>query len=139
MQRRFARSAAVLEQVGQVLLQQVATTDALMHWQRQDLQHWLVGQDVFAQAPDASQAIYKAMSEDFEGVQRVLGAPAEVNVAQVRLAAVCAAGSTRTQSTLKLFQACSPRGAVAALWHTFIGPCSTASGQCIQRVRSAFA
>lgn len=75
---RFARDAALLQRVGDVLLP--AATK-----QPQQLQRWLVGKDAFALAePETTQAIYNALSGDerFPAVQAALGgAPTEVEIA----------------------------------------------------------
>jgi hypothetical protein len=84
---RFTRDAALLQRVGQVLLQHPTTPNP------QPLPafkpRWLVAKDAFALAdPASTQAIYDALSGPrFERVQALLGAPSEVEVAGDALAA----------------------------------------------------
>jgi hypothetical protein len=87
LQRRFTRDAALLQRVGQVLLQH-PTTQNPGPLTRFD-PRWLVAKDAFALAdPAATQAIYDALAGPrFKGVQAVLGAPSEVEVAGDALAA----------------------------------------------------
>ncbi|WIA21527.1 hypothetical protein OEZ85_000727 [Tetradesmus obliquus] len=83
----FARDAALLQRVGQVLLQH-PTTQNPTPLPRFKLR-WLVAKDAFAVAdPAATQAIYDALAGPrFEKVQAVLGAPSEVQIAGNNLAA----------------------------------------------------
>ena len=71
---RFARDAATLQCVGDALL-------APSQGQHR-LNKWIVGTDAFDIAPDVGKGIYAAMSEDFEAVQKLLGAPTEQALAQ---------------------------------------------------------
>lgn len=84
---RFARDAALLQRVGQVLLQHPTTQNPtpLPRFKPR----WLVAKDAFAVAdPAATQAIYDALAGPrFEKVQAVLGAPSEVQIAGNNLAA----------------------------------------------------
>lgn len=78
----FARSAELLQRIGGVLL---TTTDggaAASGGSGMELKRWLVATDAFDLADkEAGQAIYNALSADFEGVKAALGsAPTEVSV-----------------------------------------------------------
>lgn len=88
---RFTRDAALLQRVGQVLLQHPASKlPQQQHPKPQPFKpRWLVAQDAFTVADTATtQAIYDRLSGPrFEQVTAVLGKPEEVPVAGAAMAA----------------------------------------------------
>jgi hypothetical protein len=76
---RFAREAAVLQQVGSVLLDQSLETKTLRPTS------WIVATDAFEVAPEVADAIYKVMSTGLDKVQNILGAPKELAITGVCL------------------------------------------------------
>jgi hypothetical protein len=74
--RRFARDAETLRSVGRVLLPPQSAA-------RCNLRRWLVAADAFSTCEVVSQAIYEALSKNFEAVTALLGHPTEVNVREV--------------------------------------------------------
>jgi hypothetical protein len=112
LQCRFTRDAALLQRVGQVLLQHPTTQKPkpLARFKPR----WLVAKDAFALAdPAATQAIYDVLAGPrFKGVQAVLGAPSEVEVAG---AALATDGLQELSSWVEAFRITQVR--LGMIWH----------------------
>lgn len=78
---RFARDAGTLQRVGNALLPAAAASPS------EPLQGWTVATDAFETAPEVANAVYEAMSVDFQAVQNILGSPTEQSLTEVRAGA----------------------------------------------------